>query len=437
MATVARTLPVAPDPIAIARALIASGRRGVALLHSGERAPGLLGLGRWSFVAAEPDRQSSRLDPLADDPDPLAPASSALAFVPRWIGVLPYEAFRGSLERAAWVGRDTRPAPLLIEPEWHRYPAVVCVDHDEGRVIAAGHDLAAVEHLDAALRGVPPPPEQALALAVAEDDPPARHADRIAAARELIARGDLYQVNLARRLRVQLREGDALALYRALARRAPTPFGCCLHLDGGIAVASTSPELLLRAEPSGALYTAPIKGTRPRGADAARDEALVRELSSDPKERAELTMIVDVERHDLGRVAEVGSVRLIAEPRVVTHRTVHHRVALLAARARAGTSREEVLRAMVPSGSVTGAPKVRAMEVIAALEPSRRGLYTGGIGFVSHDGGVTLAMAIRTAVLLGDEGEHWVGGGIVADSDPAREVEETRWKALQLLAVAG
>jgi anthranilate/para-aminobenzoate synthase component I len=124
-------------------------------------------------------------------------------------------------------------------------------------------------------------------------------------------------------------------------------------------------------------------------------------------------------------------------PEVVTHRTVHHRRALLGAMARPDATREEVLRSMLPSGSVTGAPKVRAMEVIASLESARRGLYTGGIGFVAHDGSVTLSMAIRTAVLHGREGEYWTGGGIVADSDPRREVEETRWKALQLLGAAG
>jgi anthranilate/para-aminobenzoate synthase component I len=158
----------------------------------------------------------------------------------------------------------------------------------------------------------------------------------------------------------------------------------------------------------------------------------MQELEQDPKERAELTMIVDVERNDLGRVAEVGSVRLAALPHVVTHRTVHHRVALLTARTRAGVGRDDVLRSMLPSGSVTGAPKVRAMEVIASLEPLRRGLYTGAIGFIGHDGVITLSMAIRTVVLNGNEGEYWTGGGIVADSDPAREVEETQWKALQL-----
>jgi anthranilate/para-aminobenzoate synthase component I len=439
---VARHIPVAPDALGVARRLAAAGGRCVALLHGAARDEALPGAGRWSFVAADPDRASALLDPLADDPDWGSGGDAGpLAFVPRWIGVIPYEA-RRALERPAWTGRDTRPPARISAPVWHRYPAVVCVDHEEGRVIAAGGDRSAVERLASTLRAGAAPPPPALQVDVEEGEPPDRHAERIAAALELIRRGDLYQVNLARRLEVRLRAGDPLALYAGLGRRAPAPFGACLALGGGLAVVSTSPELLLRAAPAapprafGALFTAPIKGTRPRGRDAAEDAALARELDLDPKERAELTMIVDVERHDLGGVAETGSVRLLAGPHVTTHRTVHHRLALIGARARAGAGRAEVIAAMVPSGSVTGAPKVRAMEVIARLEAARRGLYTGGIGYVAHDGGVTLAMAIRTAVLEGDTGEYWAGGGIVADSDPDREVEETRWKAIQLLRAA-
>jgi anthranilate/para-aminobenzoate synthase component I len=429
----ARDVPIAPDPLAVARRLACAGGRCLALLHTAERGEALPGTGRWSFVAADPDRATRLLDPLADDPDLLE--AGPLAFVPRWIGVIPYEA-RRALERPAWSGSDARAVAMLSDPAWHRYPAVACVDHHEGRVLAVGRERSAVERLARVLRAPVPPSAPAVRVDVEEGEPPARHAERIAAALELIRRGDLYQVNLARRLSVRLRAGDPLALYAGLARRAPTPFGAFLVMGDGLTVLSTSPELLLRAEPLGGLYTAPIKGTRPRGRDAAEDAALARELDLDPKERAELTMIVDVERNDLGGVAATGSVRLISGPRVTTHRTVHHRVALIGARARPGVGRGEILAAMVPSGSVTGAPKVRAMEVIAGLEAARRGLYTGGIGFVGHDGGVTLAMAIRTAVLRDGVGEYWAGGGIVADSDPAREVEETRWKALQILRAA-
>jgi anthranilate/para-aminobenzoate synthase component I len=436
----ARITAAPPAPVLLARALVARGTPGVALLHTSGAARAPLDLGRWSFVACEPDHASAALDPIADDPG-FVPEAGALAFVPRWIGVLPYEGRRASLERATWLPPDARPPVDLVAPEWYRYPAVACVDHAEGRVLVAGSERAAVERLAALVNAAGPPFERepAAPAEVIQDEPLARHAERVAAARELIARGDLYQVNLARRLGLHLRGGDPLALYARLARRAPAPFGCCLHLGREVAVVSTSPELLLaaRTRPGalrfGSLFTAPIKGTRPRGADAASDAALARELDADPKERAELTMIVDVERNDLGRIAEAGSVRVVDGPKVVAHRTVHHRGALLAARARPDVRREEVLAAMVPSGSVTGAPKVRAMEVIASLEAARRGLYTGGIGFVGHDGAVTLSMAIRTAVLCGRDGDYWTGGGIVADSDPMREVEETRWKALQLM----
>jgi anthranilate synthase component I len=144
-------------------------------------------------------------------------------------------------------------------------------------------------------------------------------------------------------------------------------------------------------------------------------------------------MVVDVERNDLGRIARPGSVRQLGEPAVHTHPTVHHRSVELGAHVRPDVTRAELLCAMIPSGSVTGAPKVRAMELIRDLEAERRGLYTGAIGFVAHDGTLELSMAIRTLTLRQGEGRYFAGGGIVADSDPDREVEETRWKALQVL----
>jgi anthranilate/para-aminobenzoate synthase component I len=440
---VARELQERPDPLGIARTLAASGRPGTALLHAAET--GDLAWARWSWITACPDRRSDRLDPLGDDPDPRAPRGSLLGSAPRWIGVLPYE-HRRDLERPAWRPDDRRPPALLDRPIWLRYPAVIGVDHRSGRVMVTGVDRRAVDALAGAFAGRRAPSPPALRIEVADDEPPSLHAQRILAAKRLILAGDLYQVNLARRLLIRVLRGDALTLYESLVRRAPTPLGAFVDLGEGLRVVSTSPELFLQATPDPdspnesrpwrALLTAPIKGTRPRGKDAIEDRALALELDGDPKERAELTMIVDVERNDLGRVAVPGSVRVTTLPHVVTHRTVHHRVACVAARARPDCSREDVLRALLPSGSVTGAPKVRAMEVIASLESRRRGLYTGAIGHVAHDGGLTMSMAIRTAVLRGDEGEYWTGGGIVADSDPAREVEETRWKALQLQRAA-
>lgn len=453
---VARQVAAPLDPCDLARRLQTAGGRHLALLHASEHgadqgvAPSGDPLSRWSFVAADPDLRSDRLDPLADDPDLAGDLASGappgLRRFPRWIGALPYE-HRRDLERSAWRPADTRPPALIARPVWRRYPAVAGVDHLEGRVLVAGRTAADVARLARQLAGSLRPPAP-LHLEVADDEPPHWHLERVRAAKELIARGDLYQVNLARRLRLALLGGDPLALYERLARAAPTPLGAYLELGEGLTVASTSPELFLLAAPAplerGApdriglsegydlIITSPIKGTRPRGLDALSDAALALDLDQDPKERAELTMIIDVERNDLGRLAVPGSVRLLGPPRVVTHRTVHHRVAWLSARARPGVTREAALAAMLPSGSVTGAPKVRAMEVIASLEPRRRGLYTGAFGYVAHDGRLTLAMAIRTAVLAGGEGEYFTGGGIVADSDPDRELSETRWKALQL-----
>lgn len=435
-----RCLDIPPDPVAIARALEADGEPNPALLHASERSDSELS--RWSFVASGADRLSHKLDPLLDDPDVAAGLSEApteagafFSRFPRWIGVLPYES-RRSLERPAWTPKESRPPALIERPEWRRYRRVACVDHREGRVFAVGLTRADAEELQVSLRrALAAPPRSSggsLAVEIRDAEPLHLHGERIAAAKELIARGDLYQVNLARRICVALREGDPLTFYKRLSKAAPTPLGAYLRLSDGVTALSTSPELFLQASRAGGLLTIPIKGTRPRGTDAAADEALRLELDADPKEQAELVMIIDVERNDLGRVAEVGSVRMVKAPHVVAHRTVFHRQAVISAKIRAGLTREDVLLAMLPSGSVTGAPKVRAMEVIASLEPRRRGLYTGAFGFVAHDGSMTLAMGIRTVVLAGREGEYLTGGGIVADSDPAREVEETRWKAIQL-----
>ncbi len=412
-------LDVAPDPLAVARAL--ADRRGLSLLWSARG-------GEASYVACDPIDEVSALDP-----EPSLPLDASLGIggrAPRWIGVLPYEACR-SLERAAWTrSPDLRPAPHVERSVWRRYAAAVRV---ADRVDVFGDDATAVRDLARRVRaGVASASAHAARLEPAKVEPGAEHAARIRKALSLIAAGDLYQVNLARRFELAL-TGHPIDVLETLSRRAAAPFAAALCL-GDVDVVSTSPELFLALEPDRRLLTAPIKGTRPRGRTPAEDAALSRELDADPKERAELAMILDVERNDLGRVATTGSVRLLRPPHVHTHPSVHHRVALLGAELAPGLGRAELLAAMLPSGSVTGAPKVRAMEVIAELEPQRRGLYTGAFGALRQDGGLTLAMAIRTLTLRGGTAHYFAGGGIVADSDPGREVEETLWKALQITA---
>jgi len=413
----ARVVPVRASPISVARAL--ADRPGFAFLFdpTGER----------SFVCCDPVDESRSLDPEPTLAHSATPRD--LARAPRWVGLLPYEA-RRELERSSRA--DPRPEPELVTPLWKRYAAVVEIGE---HVRVVGEDPARVADLArsvARARGAAPPPR----LRLREPELDALHADRVRRALDLIARGEVYVVNLARRFDFDV-AGHPLELMAALARRAPAPFSAAVSWDG-LGVASVSPELFLRTHPRGAIETWPIKGTRPRGADAQADRALVQELEGDPKERAELAMVVDVERNDLGRIAVAGSVRLSRPPAVETLRTVHHRVARVSALLRPEITRADLLAAMLPSGSVTGAPKVRAMEIIAELEARRRGLYTGAFGMLRHDGSLELAMAIRTLTLRGATASYFAGGGIVADSDPEREVEETRWKAVQVLErVAG
>ncbi len=251
---------------------------------------------------------------------------------------------------------------------------------------------------------------------------------------DYIAAGDVFQVNLSQRLAIPFR-GAPAALYASLLATAPAAYGALLELEDR-AIISNSPELFLRVTAEGRIITRPIKGTRPRGAGDDSDAALAAELLASAKDAAELNMIVDLERNDLGRVCEIGSVR-VSEPRTIeTHPSVHHGVATVEGRLRADVGLVELLRATFPGGSVTGAPKIRAMQIIAELEPAPRGAYCGAIGHLDADGSITLNVAIRT-MTLGDGALHIpVGGGIVADSDPAAEHEETLVKARAMLRAA-
>ena len=311
-------------------------------------------------------------------------------------------------------------------PRWKRYDAVLRVDHRTGDVFVEADDLAASERLLRAARGKPIAPRE-IQLRPREGEPASRHRERVAAALEYIARGDVYQVNLARKLDFAF-EGAPLDLLA----RTPAPYAALLEL-GDHTIVSSSPELALEVT-GDRLRTAPIKGTRPRGTCRVTDEAQRIELESSDKERAELVMATDLHRNDLGRVARFGSVRVLGEAHTLVSRTVFSRVQEIVASRADGVDLSTIIEALLPCGSVTGAPKVRAMEIIAELEAHRRGLYTGAIGFV-HGDRCVLSMAIRTAVISKGEGslEYFTGGGIVAGSDPAREVDETNWKAAHLV----
>ena len=448
---VIKELAIRATTASLAHAL--SERPGLVVLASDRRGALSPADARFSFVACEPKAVSHDLVPDAGagrgGRDPVARGWGGFPAAPRWVGVLPYEAMRG-LERPTWttnpLRRDARPLPTLSRPVWLKYAAVARVDHESGQVVLEADDLGEARHLESALRSGPQAQRDFALQPLDESEAPDAHVARVRKVLDLIARGDVYQVNLARRISFGFR-GDAVSLFTSLAKRAPSPYS--FYADfGGVRICASSPELALevRRDVRGAasawsprggdrLRTAPIKGTRPRGTDATTDAALARELSADPKERAELTMALDLHRNDLGKVAEIGSVRVLGEPRLLAGRTVWSRVAEVVARRAAGVSDADVVRAMLPCGSVTGAPKVRAMEVIASLEPFRRGVYTGAFGYVGRDGALVLAMAIRTLEIEQHGATYFTGGGIVADSDPQRELEETRWKASQLVGL--
>lgn len=417
----ATLLDVPADPLRVARAL--AGAEALVLVRADR--------GKTTYVACNPSAVSHALDPEPDRPL-VCPGAGEF---PRWIGLLPYEA-RRTLERDR--SRDARPAPHLVQPLWRRYRAVAKITN---QVEVLGDNSEAISQLSQALatglvgqsKAVPGPGRVQLRLRPVEAG--ALHVARVRRALELIRAGELYQVNLARRFELDV-EGAPIDLFASLLRDGWPPYAALFDWPE-LTVAAASPELFLTTDSERRAFTAPIKGTRPRHADPEKDRALARALDGDPKENAELAMIIDVERNDLGRLALPGTVRLRHPPAVESHARVHHRAATIEATLQPQVTRAELLEAMLPSGSVTGAPKVRAMDAIRALEPVRRGLYTGAFGILRQDGGVELGMAIRTLTVKDGTGHYYAGGGIVADSAPERELEETLWKAAALLELTG
>lgn len=250
--------------------------------------------------------------------------------------------------------------------------------------------------------------------------------DAVARVREYIFAGDIYQANLSQRFEVGL-HADAVALYGRLRSLSPAPFGA--YIDAGpVRILSNSPERFLQHRGKG-VQTRPIKGTIRRMGNPADDRRVAADLLASAKDSAEHLMIVDLERNDLGKVCTYGSVFVEELAHLESYQAVHHLVSTISGHMRAGTSTEDLLRATFPGGSITGAPKVRAMEIIDELEPTARGVYTGAIGYLSFCGSIDLNIAIRTLVHNGRTAFFQAGGGIVADSKPADEYTETLDKA--------
>ncbi len=259
---------------------------------------------------------------------------------------------------------------------------------------------------------------------------PNREAFKAAVSRTIarIYDGELFQANLCRRLEAPLEEALAWPLFLRLRSLSPAGHGAFLALGGGRAVASVSPELFLKVR-DGQVESRPIKGTRPRGDTPVEDLRLALDLQSSEKDRAELAMIVDVVRNDLGRVCDAGSVHVERHAELVKLPTVHHTFSTVTGRLRTGVSVADLLRATFPPASITGAPKIRAMEVAMEEEGQRRGPCMGSLGWISLDGQMELSVAIRTAVVSLGRVSYHAGGGITAGSDPERELEETCHKS--------
>ncbi|MEO6811846.1 MAG: aminodeoxychorismate synthase component I, partial [Isosphaeraceae bacterium] len=321
------------------------------------------------------------------------------------------------------------------------YDWAVTVDHGSGTCLLSVHDLLGDGRLPERIEQLQ---HDLLRLEVASpprsrfDAPPTSQVTRpqyleaVGRALEYIRAGDVFQVNLSQRFQAR---GTIvpLDLYLRLKAASPAPFSAYINTDEW-SVMSASPESFYQTR-GDQIVTRPIKGTRPRGRTAEEDARLRAELKGSPKDQAELTMIVDLERNDLGRVCQFGSVRVVAPLTVESFAQVHHLVATVEGLLRPEVGPVDVVRAVFPGGSITGAPKIRAMQIIDELEPGRRGLYTGAIGYFSRGGTSGFNIVIRTLLAEGNCVSYQVGGGIVADSDPEAEYDETLHKGAGSLAV--
>jgi para-aminobenzoate synthetase component I len=434
-------VPLSPAPDPFATSVRFSGLPYLLFLDSSAQGS----LGRYSFVAA---------DPIAIKGSPEQARALLKPHLRRAVPGLP--PFQGGIagylgyEWGAGLERVTRPpgdrfTPKIQDIALALYDWVIAWDHLEEKawIISTGmgerggsDDRAAAklawirERLAAPARAVGEHGNTAAAPTsnfTRED-----YEEAVTRVRDYIAAGDVYQVNVAQRFHTAF-TGSPLALYRRLRARNPAPFGAYLEF-GGASVLSLSPERFLRLDAGTRIAEArPIKGTRPRGSTPERDSALARELVSSEKDRAENVMIVDLLRNDLGKVCRPGSVTVDRLFALESHPTVHHLVSTIRGVLSEGADGFDLLRAAFPGGSVTGAPKIRAMEIIAELERAPRGVYCGAIGYISTTGAMDWNIPIRTVVLQNGEATFHAGAGIVWDSEPAAEYQETLAKARTII----
>lgn len=365
---------------------------------------------------------------------PTGPSPAPLPFCGGALGYFGYDLGR-RFERLPSVAVVDEPIPELAVG---LYDWAVVVDHLEQRAWLAGQgrDARTLEDWQSLFRRFRDPPSERsrrpfrTASSIRSNFTRARYARAFERIKRYILDGDCYQVNLAQRFEAQV-SGDPWTGYQALRVLNPAPYAAYLNLPFA-QVLSASPERFLRVE-DGHVQTRPIKGTRPRVGHPRLDAERIRELETSGKDRAENVMIVDLLRNDLAKNSRIGSVRVPRLFEVESFATVHHLVSTITSELAPGRDALDLLRGCFPGGSITGAPKLRAMQIIEELEPHRRGVYCGSIGYIGYDGAMDTNIAIRTLVISGGRARFWAGGGIVADSVLAEEYQETLDKAAALL----
>jgi para-aminobenzoate synthetase component I len=433
---------------------VSHGTRHPFLLFSGT-APS--GQGRWTILGADPFHLWSASGGQESSEDPfecVARLASSYPVVPRQglpflgglVGYLGYECLR-YVERVPVRPRENDEPP---DAWFGLYGWAVIVDgrSQEAWMVATGwpesnparRRVRAREDLERlrtrCTTARPGRPTEILASeAPISSLPRARYLGAVSEVLDQIRRGEIYQANVAQRLDLRVGVDDPVGMMERLHQASPAPHAAYLDL-GAWRVLSSSPERFLVVD-GDRVESRPIKGTAPRGATPEQDAARRRGLRRSAKDRAENLMIVDLVRNDLNRVCRPGTVRVPGLAELETYATLHHLVSTVEGRLRPDRSIADVLRAVFPPGSMTGAPKVRAMEVIHDVEPVRRGPYAGALGYLSFSGRIDLNVMIRTLLLAPGRARFHVGGGVVADSDPAAEYDESLLKARGLLAALG
>ncbi len=401
-----------------------------ALFHTG-------GQDGWRILFAYPDAihrfgaddvlQAASMLP---EVDASAAGANEYPFQGGWLVCLSYE-LGGLLEPRIGLSDDEESFPLV----WLvRIPAAILQRGGRTWLMAEAGRGELLEALASDLARREVPREQPLpAPAAVQEDPQDRFLHGVRRIQDYIRAGDVFQVNLSRAWHATYSQNiSASDLFRKLTQCNPAPFSALLDL-GEWKIASSSPERLVRVEQGGRVFTRPIAGTHPRSFSLAQDQSLRAALAAHPKERAEHVMLVDLERNDLGRICRPGTVKVEALMELATYAHVHHIESTVAGRLRSRVRVWDVIRALFPGGTITGCPKVRTMEIIRELEDQPRHAYTGSLGYINLDGSLDLNILIRTFVLRENRISFRAGAGIVADSIPLRELEETRAKAMGLI----